>query len=96
MVVCWAPKVSLMQMSQLLAPACACAEFTRVAIGPFDVPIGLTPIMVGVVAAAVLPGVVLGAVRRARFAAAVRAAPSKTPAESRAASESGELADRSR
>lgn len=75
-----------MQMYELFAPTCACAEITRVAIGPFEVPIGLTPIMVGVVAAAVLPGIVLGAVRRARFASAVRSA----------ASERRDPADRSR
>lgn len=66
-----------MRMDEILAPTCACAEITRVAIGPFEVPIGLTPIMVGVVAAAVLPGVVLGAVRRARFASAIRSAASE-------------------
>lgn len=71
------PKVSLVQVNDLFAPTCACAEITRVAIGPFEVPIGLTPIMVGVVAAAMLPGIILGAVRRARFASALRSAASE-------------------
>ena len=52
---------------------CACAEITRIAVGPIEIPIGLTPILVAVVVAAILPGVVLGFVRRQRFHAAMRA-----------------------
>jgi hypothetical protein len=45
---------------------------TRVAIGPLDVPIGLTPIPLGAVALLILPGLVVGFVRRRRFEAATR------------------------
>lgn len=50
---------------------CACAEFTRVTIGSVEIPIGLTPILVAVVAVAILPGIVAGFIRRRRFDSAV-------------------------
>ena len=50
---------------------CACAEFTRLTIGPVEMPIGLTPILVAVVAVAILPGIVTGFIRRRRFDSAV-------------------------
>jgi hypothetical protein len=61
-----------MNVSSILFTPCACAEFMRITLGPIDVPIGLTPLVIGAVLTAMLPGLVRGALRRRRFAKLLR------------------------
>ncbi len=51
---------------------CACAEFTRIAIGPLEIPVGLMPLIMLIVAVAILPGIIKGMLNRRRFANAIR------------------------
>lgn len=62
-----------MQHTLLLANAlpCACAEFTRVQLGPFNFPVGILTVLFAATALLLAPGMLSGWVARRREARAM-------------------------
>lgn len=65
------PLTSVIQFLAASRPPCACAEFTRVSIGPFSLPVGILTVVFGLVLLLLLPAIAWGAVLRRREARAM-------------------------